>query len=56
MPEPTGAELDAINAERERIRAEAVKAGIWPPPRDPSVTMLKMESTLAVPASWSPLR
>jgi hypothetical protein len=42
--------------ERERIRAEAVKAGIWPPPRDPSVTMLKMESTLAVPASWSPLR
>ena len=42
--------------ERERIRAEAVKAGIWPPPRDPSVTMLKMESTLTVPASWSPLR
>ena len=42
--------------ERERIRAEAVKAGIWPPPRHESVQLLRQQSTLAIPASWSPLR
>ena len=42
--------------ERERIRAEAVKAGIWPPPRHESVQLLKQQSTLAIPASYSPLR
>jgi hypothetical protein len=42
--------------ERERIRGEAVAAGIWPPPRHESVTLLKQVSTLAIPASWSPLR
>ena len=42
--------------EREKIRADAVAAGIWPPPRHESVTLLKQLSTLAVPASWSPLR
>src|SRR5215510_6866546 len=42
--------------ERDKIRADAVAAGIWPPPRHESVTLLKQLSTLAVPASWSPLR
>ena len=42
--------------ERERIRGEAVAAGIWPPPRHESVTLLRQESTLAIPAAWSPLR
>ena len=41
--------------ERTRIRAEAVKAGIWPPPRHESVQLLRQQSTLAIPASWSPL-
>ena len=41
--------------ERERIRGEAVKAGIWPPPRHESVVLLKQESTLAIPAAGSPL-
>jgi hypothetical protein len=41
--------------ERERIRAEAVKAGIWPPPRHESVVLLRQQSTLAIPATWSPL-
>ncbi len=41
--------------ERERIRAEAVAKGIWPPPRDPSTIMLKQETTLAIPAKFSPL-
>ncbi len=36
--------------ERERIRGEAVKAGIWPPPRHESVVLLKQQSTLAIPA------
>jgi hypothetical protein len=42
--------------ERERIRGEAVAKGIWPPPRDPSVVMLRQETTLAIPAKFSPLR
>ena len=42
--------------ERERIRGEAVAAGIWPPPRHESVQLLKQESTLCIPASFSPLR
>jgi len=42
--------------ERERIRGEAVKAGIWPPPRHESVVLLKQTSTFAIPAKWSPLR
>ena len=42
--------------ERERIRGEAVAAGIWPPPRHESVQLLKQQSTLAIPASYSPLR
>jgi hypothetical protein len=41
-------------AERQRIRAEAVARGIWPP--ETSEFMLKMENVLAVPAPFSPLR
>jgi hypothetical protein len=42
--------------ERERIRGEAVAKGIWPPPRDPSVVMLRQETMLAIPAKFSPLK
>jgi hypothetical protein len=41
-------------AERQRIRAEAVARGVWPP--DTSEFLLKMENVLAVPAPFSPLR
>lgn len=43
-------------ADRETRRAQAMKPGQWPPPRHPSVTLLKQESTFAVLASFSPLR
>ena len=42
--------------ERERIRAEAVAKGVWPPPRDPSIVMLRQETMLAIPAKFSPLK
>ena len=42
--------------ERERIRGEAVQAGIWPPPRDESVHAAQADSTLAIPAKFSPLQ
>ena len=44
--------------ERERIRGEAVAKGIWPPPRDPNapIVMLRQETTLAIPAKFSPLK
>jgi hypothetical protein len=42
--------------EREKIRGEAVATGVWPPPRHESVTLLKQQNTLAIPASYSPLR
>jgi hypothetical protein len=41
--------------ERERIRAEAVKRGIWPPPGGGGDLLLKQENVLAVPAAFSPL-
>lgn len=41
--------------ERERIRAEAVKRGIWPPPGGGDL-LLKQENVLAVPAAFSPLQ
>lgn len=41
-------------AERFHIRAEAVKAGIWPP--DTAEWMLKMTTMLTIPAAFSPLR
>jgi len=42
-------------SERERIRAEAVKRGIWPPPGGGDL-LLKQENVLAVPAAFSPLQ
>ena len=43
-------------ADRETRRAQAMKPGVWPPPRHESVVLHKQTSTFAVPASWSPLR
>jgi len=42
-------------AERQRIRAEAVSKGVWPPGSPPGA-LLKQENMLAVPAAFSPLR
>ena len=42
-------------AERQKIRAEAVARGIWPP-GSPEGTLLKMENMLVVPAPFSPLK
>jgi hypothetical protein len=41
-------------AERQRIRDEAVKRGIWPPQGGGDL-LVKQENLLAVPASFSPL-
>jgi hypothetical protein len=41
-------------ADRQRVRGEAVKAGIWPP--DTAEWMLKMTNMLTIPAAFSPLR
>lgn len=41
--------------ERERIRAEAVARGVWPPTGQPAVTVLRAENMLVVPAAFSPL-
>ncbi|MGH7043739.1 MAG: NIPSNAP family protein [Acetobacteraceae bacterium] len=41
-------------AERQRIRAEAVAKGVWPPGSPPG-TLVKQENMLVVPASFSPL-
>lgn len=42
--------------ERQRIRAEAVKRGIWPPPGGSGDLLVKQENLLAEPAAFSPLR
>ncbi|MBL8674613.1 MAG: NIPSNAP family protein [Rhodospirillales bacterium] len=42
--------------ERERLRAQAMKPGSWPPPRGEGVVMHRMENCFAVPAKFSPLR
>ena len=42
--------------ERERLRAQAMKPGQWPPPRGEGVVLHKQENTFAVPAKWSPSR
>ena len=42
--------------ERERIRAEAVKRGIWPPAGGGGDALVTQQNLLAVPASFSPLR
>lgn len=41
--------------ERTRIRAEAVSSGVWPPKGGPD-WLTVMQSTIAVPAKFSPLR
>jgi hypothetical protein len=41
--------------ERSRVRAESVKAGVWPPKGGPA-HLTTMESTIYVPAPFSPLR
>lgn len=41
-------------AERERIRADSVKQGVWPP-NTPGM-LLRMENLLMTPADFSPLR
>jgi hypothetical protein len=45
---------DAV--ERQRIRAEAVAQGIWPPGSAGPGLLLKQENKLVMPASFSPLR
>ena len=41
--------------QRTRIRGEAVAAGVWPPKGGPD-WLTDMQSTIYVPAAWSPLR
>jgi hypothetical protein len=43
-------------AERQRVRAEAVERGIWPPPSAGPGLLLKQENKFVMPASFSPLR
>jgi hypothetical protein len=43
-------------AERQRVRADAVARGIWPPGGAPAGGMLKQENKLVMPAACSPLR
>jgi hypothetical protein len=42
--------------ERQRIRAEAVARGVWPPGGSPPGAMVRQENMLVVPAAFSPLR
>ena len=41
--------------ERSRVRAEAVAAGVWPPKGGPD-WLTVMQSTICIPAKFSPLR
>jgi hypothetical protein len=43
-------------AERQRIRAEAIARGIWPPGGGAAGLVLKQENKLVMPASFSPIR
>ena len=43
-------------AERQRIRAEAVARGIWPPAGGAPGQLVRQENKLVLPASCSPLR
>ena len=43
-------------AERQRIRADAVARGLWPPGGAASGLVLKQENKLVMPAFFSPLR
>lgn len=40
--------------QRSRVRADAVARGLWPPKGGPA-SLTRMQSTLCVPLSWSPL-
>lgn len=42
--------------DRARIRAETVKAGVWPPKGGPAWLTGDMRSTIALPTAFSPLR
>ena len=42
--------------ERQRIRADAIARGVWPPKGPPAVDLLRQENMLVVPAAFSPLR
>jgi NIPSNAP protein len=42
--------------ERQRIRAEAIARGVWPPGASAAGIVLKQENMLVVPAAFSPLR
>lgn len=41
--------------ERQRIRADAIARGVWPPKGPPAVTLLRQETMLVVPAAFSAL-
>ncbi|MGE0226762.1 MAG: NIPSNAP family protein, partial [Acetobacteraceae bacterium] len=43
-------------AERQRIRADAVARGLWPPGGAASGIVIKQENTLVMPSSFSPIR
>jgi hypothetical protein len=43
-------------AERQRIRAEAIAKGIWPPKSKVADILLKQENVLCIPAPFSPLK
>jgi hypothetical protein len=43
-------------AERQRIRAEAVAKGIWPPKSKVTDILVKQQNALCIPAPFSPLR
>jgi NIPSNAP protein len=43
-------------SERQKVRADAIARGIWPPGGGPAGAMLKQENKLVLPASFSPLR
>lgn len=42
--------------ERQRIRAEAIARGVWPPGGAAAGAVIRQENMLVVPASFSPLR
>lgn len=43
-------------AERQRIRADAVARGVWPPGSGATGAIIKQENELVAPASFSPIR
>ena len=43
-------------AERQRIRADAIARGVWPPGGAAAGLVLKQENKLVMPAAFSPLR